>query len=376
VRILLFGGSFDPPHRGHLALLKAAARRIKPDEIRIIPAHWAPLKGRPSASTSERLELVELGLIDELPRRWRKRARIDASEARSRRTVYTVQTLERLRERHPEAALHFVVGSDSAASFDRWKDPARLRALATWWTAKRPGAPAAPKAFWTLEDKMPEISSSDVRARLSRGEDCSDALAAAVAKRIVKRGLYGTRLADALRSRLKPGRFEHSQNVSRLAESLARRWGVDPAKARLAGLLHDCGREVPVDKMGTWALKRRLKVPALKETVANYPLLLHAYIGERVARARYGVSDPEILSAIRKHTLGDRRMSTFDRVLYVADSCSQDRDYPGVAALRKRAHEDLDAVFKACLRNKWAHARRSSGWLHPFTEIVWNSHRG
>jgi nicotinate-nucleotide adenylyltransferase len=64
MRVLVFGGSFDPPHRGHAALLAAAAARVKPDQIRVVPAFHAPLKGAPSASADDRLELARLGVVE------------------------------------------------------------------------------------------------------------------------------------------------------------------------------------------------------------------------------------------------------------------------------------------------------------------------
>jgi nicotinate-nucleotide adenylyltransferase len=374
MRVLVFGGSFDPPHRGHAALLAAAAARVRPGRILVVPAFHAPLKEEaPAASAEERLELVRLDLLQRLPARWKARALIDPSEARGGRRAFTVETLMRLREEYPSTELHFVCGQDAAAAFPKWKNPARLKTLATWWYGARPGATGKPPAFFRrLPGTFPDLSSTALRAALALGEDCSDALFPEALARIEARGLYGRGLLKRLRETLKPGRYEHTLNVAALADALARRHGEDAAKARLAGLLHDAGRRFAPPLMAEYARKLRLKVPERDLTAGLEPMLLHAHISEDLARKEFGVADEAVLSAIRKHTLGDRRMSALDKVVYVADACSADRRHPGVAKTRALAFDDLDAAFEQCLADKLSHALARRAWLHPLTIELWN----
>lgn len=374
MRTLIFGGSFDPPHRGHAALLAAAARAVKPGRILVVPAYHAPLKDASATPAMERAEMARVGVVERLPAPWRRLARLDLSECRERRRVYTVETLSRLKSLNPGDELHFVCGQDAAASFPRWKDPARLRKLATWWYGARPGSTEAPPAFFRrVPGRFPEVSSTELRATLALGEDRSDALFPQVLARIEDRGSYGTGLLRRLRETLKPGRYEHTLNVAALADALARRHGEDAARARLAGLLHDAGRRFLPPLMAEYARKNRLKVPERALTAALEPLLLHAFISEDLARKEFGVTDPAVLSAVRKHTLGDADMSRLDRVLYVADACSADRDHPGVEKTRALAFDDLDAAFERCLADKLAHALARRAWLHPLTIELWNS---
>ncbi|HXT02019.1 MAG TPA: bis(5'-nucleosyl)-tetraphosphatase (symmetrical) YqeK [Elusimicrobiota bacterium] len=374
MRVLVFGGSFDPPHRGHAALLAAAAKSVQPDRILVVPAFHAPLKDAPPAAPAgERLALVRLGVIAPLPARWREKSFIDPAEARGGERAYTVETLKRLREEYPRAELHFVCGQDAAASFPKWKEPARLRELATWWYGARRGSKAAPPAFFRrVPGTFPALSSTELRASLALGEDCTDALSPAVLSRIELRGSYGTGLLERLRATLKPGRYEHTLNVASLAGALARRHGLDEGKARLAGLLHDAGRRFPPPLLAEYVRKRRLKIPEGALTAALEPMLLHAYVSEDLARGEFGVRDAEVLSAVRKHTLGDLEMSPLDKAVYVADACSADRRHPGVDETRELAFGDLDAAFERCLADKLSDALRRRAWLHPLTIELWN----
>jgi len=136
-----------------------------------------------------------------------------------------------------------------------------------------------------------------------------------------------------------------------------------------AALLHDAGRMLPIPKL----IAAAKGAPLWAETARRDPILLHAYASEKLARRRFGVRDREVLLAVRRHTLGGKDMGPLDRLLYVADACSEDRRYPEAAALRKLAFEDLDAAFKRCVAQKLRHAVSDGRWLHPATVELWNS---
>lgn len=369
MKVLIYGGSFDPVHRGHSALLLAAAKKINPDKILIVPAYRSPLKKAPQASSEARLQLVRLGILHSLPLKFRRLARIDAREARARRRVFTLETLSALK-----GDLHFVCGQDSAASFHKWKNPARLKQLATWWYGARPGSKAVPAPhFKRIPGTFPDISSTEIRSDLALGRDCSKVLMPAVLEYIQKRLLYGNGVLLQLRTALSPSRYEHTLNVASLAEALARRHGADPEKARLAGLLHDIGRRYRPNELARYAVRRKLQVPELRTLLRLDPMLLHAFASADIARREFGVADKDVLSAIRRHTLGDRHLNLLDKILYVADASSLDRSHTSAAATRSLAFTDLDAALARCVAEKMTHAISREAWLHPLTVNLWNS---
>ncbi len=369
MKTLVFGGSFDPPHRGHAALLQAAVEKIRPDQILIVPAYQSPLKNAPKARISHRLEMARLGILNPLPSKIRSRCRLYAREARARRPVFTVETLGALK-----GDLHFVCGQDSALNFPRWKNPSRLKSLATWWYGARPGSHGmVPTHFKKLPGSFPDVSSTELRSKLALDQDCSEHLLPAVSAFIKSKDLYGHGLVTRLKSTLSPARYEHTLNVAGLAESLARRWGAPPDKARLAGLLHDMGRRFRPAELAEYAVKRNLKVPERAKIIALDPMLLHAYASEDLARREFFTDDKEILRAVRSHTLGDVKLTLLDRILYVADAASLDRTHASAAKTRKLAYSDLNAALRTCVREKLAHARSRGAWIHPLTLKLWNS---
>ena len=189
---------------------------------------------------------------------------------------------------------------------------------------------------------------------------------------IHKRRLYGKDVLSVLKSTLSPRRYEHTLNVASLSESLARRHGADPRKpASPASCTTRAGVTRPL--LVAYVRRRRLKAPLRAAILASQPMLLHSYVSEDLARREFGVFDPEILCAVRRHTLGDRHLSLLDRILYVSDACAYDRTHATSASTRALAFVDLDAALKRCVCEKLICAISREAWLHPLTIALWNS---
>lgn len=161
-KIGIFGGTFDPVHRGHIALLRAAQKHFRFDFIYVLPTAQNPLKAKSHISRAERLRRLRRAI------RPLGFARISLLEWRGRGPRYTVDTLSALRRRHPGADLCFICGSDAQASFDRWKDPAKILRLATLAVAHRAGFPRPQKREgWVVFPMKPvRLSSTRIRANM------------------------------------------------------------------------------------------------------------------------------------------------------------------------------------------------------------------
>lgn len=178
-------------------------------------------------------------------------------------------------------------------------------------------------------------------------------------------GMNYEEMKAELQKRLKPGRFRHSLGVADTAVFLARRFGVDEEKARVAGLLHDCAREFPNDALIEEAARRNIAVEPLERSM---PLLLHAYIGAERVKEIYGVEDAEICQAIYRHTVGGGNMTLLDKIIWYADMIEPNRDYPEVEHLRRLAREaSLDEMVLVGLSESIVFVVRKGHLVHPAT---------
>ena len=152
---------------------------------------------------------------------------------------------------------------------------------------------------------------------------------------------------ELVRSRLSEKRYEHTLNVKKMAVKLARRYGVDEDRAALAALLHDSAKELSKDEMR--AIMRAHPEYAEGGEARPTPVW-HGICAAILARTEWGVEDEAILSAIACHTAGKPGMSKLDKILYLADMSSAERDWPGVNKLRKLERKDLDAAMLMALK--------------------------
>jgi predicted HD superfamily hydrolase involved in NAD metabolism len=174
--------------------------------------------------------------------------------------------------------------------------------------------------------------------------------------------------ADVLaRERLSDKRYSHTLRVADTAERLARIHGLDPARVRLAALLHDAAREMEPDEFLRFAEEWDL---AVGEPERESPKLLHAPVAAELARRELGVEDEEVLAAIRAHTVGEPGMGPLALALYVADKIEPARDYPSVERLRRLAQEDLHEAATEALRRVVAHNEQRDRPIHPSSRAM------
>lgn len=173
------------------------------------------------------------------------------------------------------------------------------------------------------------------------------------------------RAARAVRAALdQRHRYAHVVRVARMAARLARAHGVDPWRARIAAMLHDLARLYPADRLLRECAERGLAIDPFER---SHPVVLHARLGAELARERFGVDDPQILSAIRKHTLADAVMSPLDKVVYLADGLEPGREFADRAALAALAFRDLDAAMRAAVVSSIAYLRERGLAVAPQT---------
>ena len=352
--IAIYGGTFNPPHRGHVESLQAVYEQAKPDRVLVIPASIPPHKelaaGSPDAE--ERLELTRLA-FKELPY-----AEVTDMELTRTGKSYTSDTVAELLRKYPDAELMLAMGTDMFLSFETWHEYRYLIENVTMLVfARREGedekifqygeyleSEYGAKIKYIMHDPLP-ISSSEIRRLLPRRLG-RELLPGGVFARIVKNGDYGAKpdfpwLREQSYAYLSPKRIPHVQGCEWEAVRLAKRWGESEEDAAEAGILHDITKKLVLSEQ----LILSEKYGIINDTyeTANVKLL-HAKTGAALARDLFNISD-RVYSAIRWHTTGKPDMTLLEKIIYMADYIEPNRDFPGVDKLRKLAYEDLDAAM-------------------------------
>lgn len=167
---------------------------------------------------------------------------------------------------------------------------------------------------------------------------------------------------ERLKGMLNEKRYRHSLGVRDMAIKMADIYGVDRNRAAVAGLLHDCARELSGDQLISIARKNSIIITKVEESL---PVLLHAPVGAILANKKFHVDDEAILRSITLHTLGDCTMSLLDKIIFVADKIEPGRHYQGVEQLRDIARQDLDRALLRCLNAAARIALEREEPIHP-----------
>jgi nicotinate-nucleotide adenylyltransferase len=177
------------------------------------------------------------------------------------------------------------------------------------------------------------------------------------------------RFEQIVKEKLSAKRFRHTLGVADAAQDLARRYGGDVEKARLAGLLHDLTKEVGVAEQMQFFDEFHIKLSSLE---LHSPKLWHAMTGAAYAEHRLGIDDAEILQAIRYHTTGRQHMSLMDKILYLEDYIEVKRDFDGVEEVRALLDQGLDAMMLQAMKQTIQELLDKSASIHPDTFACYN----
>lgn len=352
----MYGGSFDPPHAGHIRDAAQAAKALGLERLVLIPVAVAPHKAAhtDAASGADRLAMLERSV------RGIPGLEVSDLELRRQGPSYTVDTLTQLRRDYPGQELVLLMGTDMFLSFESWYragDICRLARLAVM----RRGDPGEERlllvqkealeqemgARVTLVDNEPlAVSSTQIR-RLLAFRCAGEYLMPGVEAYIREHGLYGTgrslrslpmpELEAAVLPLMDPKRRGHVLGCRDTAKALAVIWGADPVLAARAGLLHDITKALTDGQQDALCRAYGEHSP---ENLGKGKTM-HAFTGSLVAERIFGEC-PAVCSAIRYHTTGRAGMTLLEKILYIADFIEPNRDFLGVEELRQVTAESLD----------------------------------
>jgi len=364
VKIGLLGGSFDPVHSAHMALARAAREKLGLDKVILMPSGEPPYK-KCAASRADRLAMTRLAAAQE---DW-----IEVSDIEIMRSceTYAVDSLRQLSAMYPGHEIIYLMGADAAARVHRWKGADEVVKLCRIACVSRAENDVCPEGMIALNVKLEDISSSMIRERINSGLAADGLVPNCVAKYIAGRGLYITGMPEAaveedLKARLRPSRFKHTLGVAQTARELALLNGVSAGKAYIAGLVHDCAKNLSDEELDSMA-----EISGADDDERTISQVLHAPVGAVVARERYGINDPEVISAVRRHTIGGSGMSMLDMIIYVADFIEPGRrPFPGLEKIRAEAYRDIRRGALLCAQSTRNYQAGQGAKVHPATELM------
>ena len=379
-RIGIYGGTYSPPHIGHLRAAEYAIEACSLDRLLLIPTGVSPHKQMSAGATSEdRLQMLRLSAagID--------KAEVSDIELKREGRSYTVDTLGTIRAENPGAELVLLMGTDMFLSFMTWREPEKIMELATLAVfcrgekgenakigAQKTALEALGARIELVENPVTAISSTDLRRMLVFG--CADPfLMPGVGDYIREHGLYGTgrdrknlsmeELEAEVVSLLNPNRVAHVLGCRDCAIELAKLYGENEVDAARAGLLHDITKAIDGPLQLTLCAEYGIVLDTFSR---SFPKTLHALTGSLVAERIFGENE-NVVSAICHHTTGRADMTLLEKIIYIADYVERNRDFPGVEEMRAMAYTDLDKAVLMGLESAVAHVKRQGQGLAPAT---------
>ena len=335
-KILIFGGSFDPVHKGHIDSCNSAIAKVDPDLTIIIPNKIPPLKStlHASASARDRLNMCKLAFSN------MGNLKISSFELRqaSNAPSYTYKTIQYLLKKYPEAKLYLLVGYDRYCDFNKWKNYKYILNHVTLVVGIR-----NTNTLDLKDDKksipvlFPSVNISSAELRLKPNKEY---MTEPVINYINENGLYAE---NHIRNLMSEYRFNHTLRVAKTAMQIAR--AVAPKKVKkayIAGMYHDVAKEFNEATILSMVKNYDKKI---------YPTVhtLHGICSAMYIKDNFYINDEEILDAIRNHVIPPMECSTLSMILYCADKLEPGRTVNDVKNRRKKlsiVKKDLKKGFK------------------------------
>lgn len=370
MKILLFGGAFDPPHLGHISILKSALNYESFDKAIIMPTGTPTHKNNCIAPFDVRKYLAEKAFCPLSPI-----VEVSDYEGRSLVEDYTYRTIEYLNKTYENSEIYMLIGGDSLLKLKEWFEYKQIiKACRILSFARQENEEEKIKSeikalskdgadIQFIKSEVKQLSSTQIRLLEQKDSDVGTLVGADINEIIEKYNLYssdnykrqyGTSqlLVNIL---LDEKRRIHTLNVEKLAVELSNRYGLDEKKARLAALLHDIMKNAPQDIL----LHRAQQSDIITKINAKPLPTLHGYAAADYVQKEIKLFDEDIIAALKSHTCARKDMQDFEKVIYLADMLCEEREFLGKEDMLKCAFISLDKAMEQALEQniEWLKAR-------------------
>lgn len=374
-KTIVFGGSFDPVHVEHTNILKAAVRELCADKVIVVPTKNPPHKSASKTPFSDRSEMARIAFSQVSAN-----VIVDDIENRNDGVNYSSDNLPVLEKKYGKFV--YVIGGDSLLALESWHEPEFIVRNFEIAVFDREGYQSAKDKAAELNEKWngkirilehvgKEVDSHTIRDRLMLKADVSG-LDENVVRYIKSRNLYSEFFpyVDKAATYLDAKRLVHSKNTALVALSLNRNFcpKIDEDKVLFAGLLHDVGKMY--DKT---ELPNNIQNVIPKDSIGTP--VQHQFVSAEIVKNDFHISDEDVLNAIRFHTTGRENMSQFEKLIYVSDLISYERNFQGVESLRKAVYNDFEKGFITCLTYSRDYVVETGREVYPLTDKAINFYK-
>lgn len=350
-KIGILGGTFNPVHVEHVRLAKSAIEELNLDTLIVMPTFLPPHKNVIPAPAEDRIEMLKRAFKDV------EKVIVSDFEILNQGKSYTYLTVEHFKKQY-SCQLYFIVGGDMLTNFKTWKNPERILSACdlavfdredfyTDYSLERQYfLQRFNKEFVKLTYCGKSASSTKIRVYSAFNLPLDGICPDGVEEYIKEKNLYGgDKYTEFIKNNLPLKRIKHTADVVVCALQKAKDLGLDQQKVQLSATLHDCAKYLDYRTVEGFNLPEGVPAP-----------VVHSFLGAFVAEKILGVTDSEVLDAIRYHTSGKADMTTLGKLIFVADMVEEGRNYDGVEKLRTLYEkDDFDLCFKECLKEEFLH---------------------
>lgn len=350
-------------HVEHVELAKSAKKELGLDQLIVMPTYISPHKNSAPAPAEDRLNMLKIAFdgVDGIT--------VSDYEIVKQGKSYTYQTVEHFNP-NGDIELYFICGGDMLTDFKTWRYPERILKSAhlavfgredffTDYDAEEKYFKETWNAsFIRLKYNGKSASSTKIRTYAEFNLPLDGIAPKDVGQYIQEKGLYQPdKYQKFVLKTLPLKRVKHTADVVIAALQKVKALGLDSEKVKIATTLHDCAKYIDYTKVEGFVLPDKVPAP-----------VVHAFLGAYVAEKVLGVTDPEILDAIRYHTSGNADMTTLGKLVFVADMVEEGRTYEGVEKLRELFEkDDFELCFVECLKEEFLHLLNKKQYIYEQT---------
>ncbi|MGY6172561.1 nicotinate-nucleotide adenylyltransferase [Candidatus Mycoplasma pogonae] len=361
MKIAIYGGSFNPVHKGHVAVANDAIEYLGLDKLYFVPNYQNPFKkGLQYVSSQHRIAMLKLVQPPKTV--------ISEFETNRKNVSYTIDTVEYFKQKFPKAELYLIIGSDNLPKLNKWKKIEQISQIAKIVVFRRSKTinKINLKKFKCelLNNKIYDFSSTEfVHGKLEVAD-------LAVRHYIGQHFLYA---GEMLKNAVDAKRHKHCLATGDLAAEYAKHLKYDARDAFFAGMMHDLTKNMPYDVQRDFLAKHGYDQGQYR----NYQL--HQTTAAVWLEKEYFLPKPEIIHAISIHTsLALELKSDLDKIVFMADKLARGRKFPGIQKVRELAFQNFEAAFKTVVQYVWDENKAAGIEITPEQEAIylkWINHK-